>query len=404
MKKHLVMICGAYFPHPSATASCAERYVSLFREEYEIDIIACSEDGRAYNFKDSYGANIHVLTNTRLQYEHRLSGFLRTIMHRLGTSLLYTSFLGNQRWYAKAALAKLIEIHEQYPIDVVFSVCSPFAAHVATVEFCALYPQVLSVAYTVDPYSTSDRICPIGKSLRHLKEYETSWLSQFDHVFFSEEVYEYRRDLTDIIEHCQPLPYLLPPINRNAYKSTHSSDGMFHCVYAGSFYKDIRNPQYMLQVFSLLKDKNVILHLYSNGCDDVVAQFSDKNVIHHGQISPSKIINVYSDADALVGVGNSVKEFLPSKTFEYVAMRKPIIYFNYPEIDNPILNNYPRALQIDMRENMSNASSLLLDFLNQLNGEEINEQRIYELYIKHTPDHIKQIISMAFEKNNSNGK
>ena len=55
MKKHLVMICGFHFPQSSATSACAERYVSLFKDEYDIDIISHTEDGKSYDLTDQSG-------------------------------------------------------------------------------------------------------------------------------------------------------------------------------------------------------------------------------------------------------------------------------------------------------------------------------------------------------------
>lgn len=54
MKKHLAMIVGGYYPTPSPTGKCAEQYVSLIQDDYEIDVvcIARSDDkSYAYNKK-----------------------------------------------------------------------------------------------------------------------------------------------------------------------------------------------------------------------------------------------------------------------------------------------------------------------------------------------------------------
>ena len=391
------MICGLHHPQPSATATCAERYVSLFKDEYDIDIISHTQDGKPNELTDDSGYRLHVLTNKRLRLEGSLRGVAKRLMHKLGSALLYTSYLGNQRWFANAISHKLEKIHQQHPIDVVFSVCSPLAAHVGAAKFCASHPDICSVAYTVDPYATSDRIKPLGKSFNDLMNYECYWLNQFQSVLLSEEVFENRKDLTEQIKHPIPLPYLLPPFldySTTRKKTLHKA---INCVYAGSFYEDIRNPEYMLKVFLLLESKNIVLHLYSKGCEDITYQFKNaKNIVLHGLVKPTDLKQVYADADALIGIGNSMKEFLPSKTFEYVATRKPIIYFNYPNIDNPILKNYPIAIQLDMSEQLNIAADTLKDFLSHLKGDLVPETEILSAYKKYSSFNIKKILKNSF--------
>ena len=157
----------------------------------------------------------------------------------------------------------------------------------------------------------------------------------------------------------------------------------------------------MLKVFLMLHKHNIVLHLYSQGCEHLVRQFAGcRNIIQHGLVRSSELQQVYADADALIGIGNSLKEFLPSKTFEYVATRKPIIYFNYPEIDNIVLVNYPSAIQIEMSENVNEVVARLYSFLSQLDGALVSEKSnhgILQAYSKYSPANIKQILKTSFE-------
>ena len=44
MKKHLAIICGVFYPNPSATGKSAKQFAELLSDEYDIDVICLSED------------------------------------------------------------------------------------------------------------------------------------------------------------------------------------------------------------------------------------------------------------------------------------------------------------------------------------------------------------------------
>lgn len=397
MKKHLVLICGYHYPNPSSTAICAQRYVSLLDDEFDIDIISCTEDGNAYSLTSPEGYNLHVLSCPRLRAERKALGFIKHIIHGIGSFLLLTSYLGNQKWFAKAVTRELYLLHREHPIDVIFSVCSPLSAHVAAANFKKKMSDVKLVGYTVDPYSTTDRIKPIGKSIEDLARYEQNVLKAFDHILLSEEVFDNRTDLRYANPHCTALPYQLPAFPNYEDITQMFKKDSIHCVYAGSFYDDIRNPEYLLKLFSRLKEDNIVLHLFSKGCENIVNKYADDAVIvSHGMVPMSQLNNVYESADILIGIGNALKEFLPSKTFEYISILKPIIYINYPNIDNPVLYNYPAALQIDMASDIDVSVALLKSFCETTNTL-VDKSEILKTYAKYSPTNIKEILIKAID-------
>lgn len=398
MKKHLVMICGFHYPYTSPTATCAERYISLFKNEYEIDIISCSENGEKYDFINEKGFHLHVLTCRRLELEYLAKGIVKKVIHIAGSALLYKSYLGNQKWYAKVVAEKLNNIHAERPIDLVFSICSPLAAHAGAQMFKKFHPEVKCVSYTVDPYSTQDRLKPICRSMQDMVYFERHILQSFDEVLLSEEVFDNRVDLREGLSNCHSLPYLLPELSKDSLnKPIYDATGV-HCVYAGSFYKEIRNPEYMLRVFSLLSGKPIFLHLYSKGCENIVEKYSSfPNIVLHQLVKPDELRKIYGAADVLIGIGNSLSEFLPSKTFEYIATRKPIAYFNYSKMGNEVLKNYPQCCQFYMDSEINESASSLLEFCNQLNGKLVSEAQIFDAYSKYSPESIKRILTKVFQ-------
>lgn len=404
-KMHLVVICGQHYSVPSPTATCAERYALLFKNEFDIDFISESVNGDEEDVELPSSIFAHTLSCRRRSIEKKTKGLVSKLMHFLGTSLLFTNLLGNQRWYRKAAYKKLEAINHGNPIDVIFAICSPLAAIWAGIDYKKKHPQVRLCSYTVDPFSTPDRIKPFFCSRRAMLDYERKALSLVDRCLLSEEVYNTRDDIRNGLTRCSALPYLMPPFveyNSSTEQEVmgNSTSHRIRCIYAGSFYDKIRNPEYMLKVFSQLSNRTVELHLYSKGCDATVSKYANGvSIIEHGLVPQNELQQNYREADVLIGVGNAVADFLPSKTFEYISQRKPIIYFNHRELENDVLKLYPCALQVSDADSIDYSIGRLLDFLSDMPCPLVDSDKLMLLYQKHSPESIKRILDNSFKDN-----
>ena len=395
MKPHLVILCGILYPNPSATGLCAFRYGSLLAGIYDIEYVALSDNGSSE--KAMYeGYVVHTLSSKRLALEHQTKGMASKAIHLFGSAQLKLFLQGNLRWYRKAAYRKLEEIHADRKIDAILTVCSPFPAHQAGVDFKQAHPDVRFCAYTVDPFAASDRIIPFFRKFDDLVKQEREVSSKADCLLLSEEALNTRNDIYGAIETKVALPYLLP-------QSVTAEGGLFdkehiHCVYAGSFYKDIRNPEYMLKVFSALTDKKIVLHLYSAGCAEIVNSYGMcKNILSNGYVSQEELKRVYASCDILIGVGNKLNDFLPSKTYEYLSWRKPIVSFNPKGYPNSVLAMYPYALQITDDIPVAEAAEQLDAFVKAQGGKAICEEELKSIYRTNTAENIRDILLKALK-------
>lgn len=392
MKKHLALLCGVLYPQPSATGLCAERFADLLSDEYDIDIICISSSGRPESAEKN-AMRIHALLGKRMQAERAGTGLKKQVLHALGGAQIKTSMLGNLSWFRSAALRCLEQEHKRRPFDAVFSVCSPFAAHCAAMDFCSKHADIRWCAYTVDPYASDNRIRPFGCSLKRLTEFECEVCSRPDALLLSEEAFASCEALRASNKNCRALPYLLPAFNEAEPDRSFFSEQGIHCVYAGSFYPELRNPQPMLDAFCALSAQSVYLHLFSKGCEQMISEYAarDQRIVRHDPISHDRIVSVYQAADVLVNVENNVPEFLPSKTFEYIAACKPIVCFGKGQ-SRELLASHPAAV---LCEGGANDAECLQTFLQSCFGTSISAEDISRRYEKYHSQHIRQILSDA---------
>ena len=243
MKKHLVMIVGNYYPKPSPTGKCADAYVDLLKEQFDISVICLADMDRVpytHNGKQVYpAAGWYTLFQHRL--EKSAPGIIQNLAkipvhlrHRFTQpNLLYS--------YVKAARKQLEAIHKTKPIDVIFSVGAPMAAQTAARDFRKKHPQVRWITYTVDSYAAQNK----GAAKAHT--FEADILGASDWVLLSEEIYESSPTLYEAFkEKCRVLPYLMPETPKRDENTRYLDADKTNLVYAGRFYKDLRHPEYLL--------------------------------------------------------------------------------------------------------------------------------------------------------------
>ncbi len=108
------------------------------------------------------------------------------------------------------------------------------------------------------------------------------------------------------------------------------NDNRIHFLYAGSFYKNIREPYQLIEWFSKIsKDKNYTLDIYTkNDFVDYINSISEINdhIIRHDYVSNDEMLKIIAKSDVLVSVGNKNSSMVPSKIFNYISSGKPIVH------------------------------------------------------------------------------
>ena len=395
MKKHLVLIVGMFYPNPSPTGKCAEAYVDLLRDQFDISVICLAGTDRVqynHNHKQVYpAAGWYTL------FQHRLEKKAPRLLQNIARIPVYLRHRftqpNNLYSYVRAAQDQLAAIHRERPVDVIFSVGAPMAAHVAAHAFRKQHPQVRWVTYTVDSYAAQNP--GSAKALA----FESAVLGASDRVLLSEEIYDNNPKLyAAFAEKCEPLPYLMPEAPTSADGTRYLPEDTCNLVYAGRFYKALRHPDYLLQLAQELP-QNCLLHLYcQSDCDSLIDDYvkrSGGKIQRHPPVSVETIQQIYSQADVLVSVGNNTPEFKPSKTFEYIASGKPILNIYYEGLRDQVLDKHPLALQIPRSQPLSDTHHQLEAFLHASGHQTLSHSQIETIYYPHSSENIQTILSSA---------
>ena len=106
-----------------------------------------------------------------------------------------------------------------------------------------------------------------------------------------------------------------------------------HIVYIGK--TDKRNGIELLLETAHLFGKDYIFDIYGNGdFDDVLKTQQNENVIWHSYLSPKDIDDVMLNTDVAISLRKNEGEYVnysfPSKIFDYLSYKKPVVTFKLP--------------------------------------------------------------------------
>ena len=186
-----------------------------------------------------------------------------------------------------------------------------------------------------------------------------------------------------------------------------NNDNKTTFIYAGSFYKNIRNPKYMLDVFTKIFEKSGgELNIYSFGdCDRVIENYTNNKsgIKSFGKISNDKIPEKLINSDFLVALGNKDDKQVPSKIFEYFTYGKPIIYFytNSNDKNLEVLEKYRLAICINQNsDNKTLNSNRIINFCKNNVDERICFEEIKHTFLDATPEYTVKTINSLIKQSN----
>jgi hypothetical protein len=311
------------------------------------------------------------------------------------------------KWFIYKAVRKLKKINLSAAIDCIITVSMPYEAHLAGYKYKKYKKNVKWITYTLDSFVYNPTLQKhfVLKGFRNVINTASE-----EKIFRNADANFLPFSLKDTVnssgeENKHKFHWISFPLITE-YKQETTTDyfekDTINVVYAGSFYKDIRNPEYCLRLFSLIDNSHIVLHLFHRGeCGDIINHFSMKsrNIISHGNLPVEKIYEVEKQANILLNVGNTIGLFFPSKLLEYISFGKPIINvhdhrYSYKEL----LEKYPYVLNIENNsKNIEENAERIVRFCKENKENELAFSEIENLYRESTPEYILRLFEQVID-------
>jgi hypothetical protein len=318
-------------------------------------------DGTDYtSLQNEYGFRIRMI-----DLYHRRSGQIeQTGLHLTSKNRVKQKIYSIYRWMLEYFLAGNLfryapKIAQQLEIDpdtdLFISLSTPFMDIYAG----ALYRRkhklhnTLFIADSGDPFSGSEQT-PRAFYMRWL---ERRVYKQYDYLAIPTQgaIPAYRKvipnDKICIIP--QGFDFESTPIA--AYKK----NAIPTFAYAGVFYRDIRNPEFLLQYLEQ-QDRDFVFRIYLRNLDPYTEKILDKYrdslgkkmQIQYG-VERAKLIYELSQCDFLINVGNNNSTQLPSKLIDYGITKRPVFHctaadFEVQKFEQFMTGDYRSATPIDI--------------------------------------------------------
>lgn len=274
----------------------------------------------------------------------------------------------------------------QYLFDAVCAICAPYRAAFA-LETAQIGGKKL--LWQLDPYASNRDYTAPGGFAR-----EGQLLDAVDAAFITPQAlpdYEggslraWRGKV-----HVLGFPVLLPAPEPPAHAG-------IRCVFCGSLYPTVREPDFALELFARLNAPDLTLTMAGGGWQRFAAQAEQAagalgdRFVRPGPLPPAEAAALETGADVLVSLGNFYDNQMPSKLFSYFGTGKPVLHLAVSETDPtlPYLARYPLGLVLQKKDGVTpEVLDRLRGWLARVQGQRLPYEQVAALYPEFTPQQV----------------
>ena len=401
-RKKILFIHDNLFVSPDANSRIVFRLIQYLLDHYDMDISLMGRAACKEEFVDEYhGCRLIHEPRIRVEESMHLKKQLgkwnilryvlmpRTISYRINNDV-EPYVVEARKWLNKHA--------DEY--DVVIATCSPYYPLKLAAEISHKVPVVY---YKIDPVATIILSEKPNKDEKLVTiENEIAWDACASRIITTDVIFKYYNLLPTKVNSDKVLLLNYPNIveRKLSDKANNTIVDSFNktkinLCFIGTFYSDVRNPQFLLNLMNKLRGTDMILHILGRmgDCTTMIDAHiaCNSNVIYHGVLPPSVADDVMLQSDALIHVGNAVDSLMPSKILDYISSGKPII--NLCKIPScptlPLMERYPMGMTIYEYEDLTDEIiDQLVSFCTTNKGKQIPFDQISKQYYDSTIEYV----------------
>lgn len=411
--KTIVSIIGGYAPDFSPGGKIASNVLDELKKDYEVTIIAQKTKFGLPEYEETNGIKLIRVPDYNLMlhsfFESKMktsSGLIKSVYKALlfgKKAINYVVRMMRRRSLSGAYIRRLDKclkrLEKENKIDILIPASAPHEALAAAVKYKKKHPATMLIPYKLDRFAQGNSLYENSfirkfRYPRHIKS-EQETLVYADAMFALPPIADYyEKSEFDFKEKVIKTEH--PLLKKVDIQNDAETSERISLVYAGSLDTTLRNPEYLLDMFSKTPEfkEKYIFNIYSFGnCGHILDNYKkilENSMNDAGKISSDEVPKRLSVSDILVTIGNNSSEEVPSKLFEYLSYGKPIVHFYYNDNDAYIkyLQDYDMSLCLKMsQEKMDENIALFKSFCEKNKGEQIPFDKVAEKFKECTPEY-----------------
>lgn len=337
MEGNFIFLTNQYLPKPGATGLCVHQLARELAKDNNVWTVCYKDEDDRKEFDNVKIIKINV--PFFLRENNSKSNIARKVQYYgslYSKAVYFRQYPLRSRRLIKNYKKAIESILKSSGKATIIASYTPLEAVIAAKEIKDAYKDNVKIVY----YSTDTLSNEQGNDGLLSAEYRTKcgirWekelFSKFDRILIMEchRAHYYTDTYKEFFQKFAVVnfPLLTRPVIQASKKEEKSKTRL---VYAGTLYKQLRNPEFLLNILVELSKKIEMEAVFLGGgdCEDLLnkAERDSNGAVKYLGMQPHDTAMQYiASADVLLSIGNVESPMAPSKIYEYMATGKPIIH------------------------------------------------------------------------------
>ena len=394
--KNIVILTRRYYPNMSPISAVIDKYIQRLKKDYNIHII-CIAGSSGLEKPSDTSINVYYIKNKwlmlRLWSEEKYISQRNKLYYYIMQSCRARSAFLNlfkdnyaYQWECDAYYSVITRLSSEVPIHAIISVSGDtLFTHMAAKKFKEKHSGVKWITYFTDPYTFQNQMFyptlfdkKKNKNVRF--KAEKSVYDNADYNISTVELYKsIIEDFAQAVDKTICFDYVLERVCTEFIPNTPKEKSV-RLMYAGAFYRNIRNPKPMLEIMKEVQGVKFDLYVTVKECDDILQKYKSNAISICDGVSVEEYKRKISgEYDILVNVGNDCQYQAPSKMLEYISTGRPILNFYYrKDSQYQLIEKYPLGLNVDIHD--MNSVDVVNSFCHNMKGKFLKFEEIEVIF------------------------